>query len=541
MKNSELGDALTRATLDVVSAPNEFDAIIVGAGAAGGLAAKLLTEAGRRVLVLDAGLRPSFWQAPYRRTTSNIVQTLADPVWMERLPMKLINLGRRGLKLAGRVRQPVQAKCFAWEMSPEALIDDRENPYTAPKDAQFLWFRSRQLGGKMIVPGHGRQYFRMAAPDLAPKDDLSPAWPIDNGELSAWYDQVENHLGLSGNYDECEWVPNSRLANDVTKLPAETDLQAQIKDQWPKAQPLLGRYAAPSDSLVKAAQTGRMMCRQGAAAHRVEVDANGAANGVTWYDRRARANKTARAPLVFLCASALESTRILMLSKSARHPGGIGADSGALGRNLMDHVIVGCSGLGGGLADEPVDRSPGRCVYVPRFDLRHDNAQVDGRGYGIQLYQASIGKGRSGFTAVSFGEMTPRANNRITLDPSRTDACGIPILNIECRHSEVELAQASDQSQALKEIADLLDVNLYHHDTKPAPPGTAIHECGTARMGTSPDMSVLDPNNQCWDAPGVYVTDGASFPSQGALNPTLTIKALTARACAHVTANNDSS
>jgi choline dehydrogenase-like flavoprotein len=127
--------------------------------------------------------------------------------------------------------------------------------------------------------------------------------------------------------------------------------------------------------------------------------------------------------------------------------------------------------------------------------------------------------------------MLPRLENQVKLDLSRSDTWGIPVLHIDCTHSPAELGQAREQVQALREIADTLGIKLTKNDGGPAPPGSANHECGTARMGSDPESSVLDPHNECWDARGLYVTDGACFPSQGAQNPTLTILAITARAC----------
>ena len=175
----------------------------------------------------------------------------------------------------------------------------------------------------------------------------------------------------------------------------------------------------------------------------------------------------------------------------------------------------------------------GRGIYLPRFDARECASPSPGRGFGVQVYQFPGSGGRSHFSAYSFGEMLPRAENRVTLDSKRRDAWGIPVLRIDCAFSETELARARDQMRALRELADVAGVKLVTLDDPPRLPGSAYHECGTARMGNDPANSVLDGNNQCWDARGLYVTDGASFPSQGIQNPTLTILALTARACHH--------
>ena len=178
-----------------------------------------------------------------------------------------------------------------------------------------------------------------------------------------------------------------------------------------------------------------------------------------------------------------------------------------------------------------LEQRSNRCLYIPRFDARSSAVPNPGRGYGVQVYQSPGSGGQSHFAALSFGEMIPRPENRVTLDPRRRDAWGVPILHIDCAHSDIELARARDQTQALRDLADLAEVNLSRIHVAPAPPGSSYHECGTARMGTDPENSVVDPNNECWDAPGLYVTDGACFPSQGIQNPTLTILALTARAC----------
>jgi choline dehydrogenase-like flavoprotein len=524
-----LSAAIARTDLARLESRRGFDAIVVGGGASGGMAALQLTAAGLEVLVLDAGWRTGFLQSPLRNTTAALVRAAANPRLQTVLPPALVNQGTRALKLLGRIHQPVQTRCFAWPLAPEAFVSDRERPYRSEPGGAFHWFRAERLGGKMTIPGHGRQYYRMGRRDLHPTDGHSPAWPLADDELTPWYEYVEDLLGVTGGSGS-DLPPERHIRPDA----AERQAMETIRRRWPAVRPMIGRSAPPLNALEIAAASERLYCRPGAMAAEVEVDAGGAAWGLSFIDRQTRTRRTARAPLVFLCASALESTRILMASQPPAGP--IGERSGALGRYLMDHVILSGEGVGGALPDEPVEQTAGRCVYLPRLHLREGRAgERESRGHGAQMYRWSLGRGRSYFNCVSFAEMLPRPENRVRLDRSRLDAFGLPTLRIQCRHSDAERRGGADQARAVRELGELFGVKFTRLLSAPAVPGSAIHECGTARMGVDAKHSVLDPDNQCWDAKGLYVTDGASFPSQGAQNPTLTILALTARACAHAT------
>ncbi|MFT3722976.1 MAG: GMC family oxidoreductase [Hyphomonadaceae bacterium] len=508
------------ATLDRIAA-GKIDAIVIGAGASGGLASLLLTEAGLTTLVLDAGVARGM-RRPFTSPFSAMVRTVATPQMFAALPPAVSNLGRKGLRAAGLLRQPVQSRCFAWQMDPSQFVDDRDNPYASEGEQDFTWFRVRQPGGRMIVPGHGRQYYRLSAQDFHTNDGLSPVWPLAHGELDRWYAAVEKRLKLSGNRDGLAWAPDSEIANPLKPNAAEQELMDIVSARWPNAKPMLGRFAEPLPSLEQAAQTGKLLLRQGAIVREIKTDGKGRVTGVTFVDDASGKTQTASAPRVFLCASALESTRILMLSK-------LGEASGALGRNLMDHIVMSGHGQGAPLPGGRVVLESGRSIFLPRFDLRNGDSVEGERGYGVQLYRASQGGG-SYFQAVTFSEMTPRPENRVTLDPKRLDRWGIPTLRIRCEADATELARAGRQADAIREIAEAAKVKLADVNKRPSPPGMALHECGTARMGTAPENSVLDPNNECWDARGLYVTDASSFPSQGIQNPTLTLMALTARA-----------
>jgi choline dehydrogenase-like flavoprotein len=285
-------------------------------------------------------------------------------------------------------------------------------------------------------------------------------------------------------------------------------------------------------SLSEAAATGRLLCRQGAAVRHIELDSKSRASGVVFYDHRSRAYKRANASLVFVAASTLESTRILLSSQSSRNPCGIGARSGALGHFLMDHVSVKVEGVGPPLRTSTDSENFGQCIYLPRFDLRNDYGSRASRGFGVRVYRLPNTFGSSYFTAVADSEMLPRASNRVMLSKLK-DAWGLPTLRIEAAYGDEEIKNAREQGAALEELAALARARLRAPAGDPGAPGSAIHECGTARMGDDPSNSVLDPFNEAWEAPGLYVTDGAAFPSEGIQNPTLTIMALTARACDH--------
>jgi choline dehydrogenase-like flavoprotein len=303
-----------------------------------------------------------------------------------------------------------------------------------------------------------------------------------------------------------------------------------LQKRWPGVPMMPGRFAAPLNTLELAIRTGRVHLRQGAIVREVNVNDMGEVTSVIWVDARRRTENRACAPLVFLCASTLETTRILMLSRSKRHPIGLGGASGTLGRFLMDHVMLKLEGIGPKLPPGPLPQI-GRCIYLPHFHNRNRGSTPSRRGFGVQLYQSPAAGDRSYFTAVSFGEMLPRIENFVAIDQAGRDAWGIPTLHITCTYDEPEYSIARQQAAALQELADLLGVTVTSIDRTPAAPGSASHECGTARMGNAPTSSVLDPHNECWDARGLFVTDGACFPSQGSQNPTLTMLALTARAC----------
>jgi choline dehydrogenase-like flavoprotein len=206
LRAAALQAVLDATTLDAAQAPGAHDAVVIGAGAAGGLAALLLTEAGLRVLVLDAG-KPRRAAGASQRPRAGLLQHLAGPAGLKLIPRPLIRLGRAALRALGAWRQPIQSQSAAWARSPKGFVDDRDCPYVTPPGRSFLWLRARQLGGRMALAGHGRQYYRLGPDDLTSGDGLSPPWPLATGELDGWYDKVEARLELSGMVDGCRGSP----------------------------------------------------------------------------------------------------------------------------------------------------------------------------------------------------------------------------------------------------------------------------------------------------------------------------------------------
>jgi len=180
---SALHAVLHATTLEALRSSDKRDAIIVGAGAAGGLAAMLLAEAGLRVLVLDAGQPSALLRAPLRHLTKRVIRGLSAPEGLRYLPPALIPRARRILRVLGRQRQPIQSRCYAWERAPDAFVDDRDCPYVTTAGRPFVWVRARKLGGRLVIPLHGRQYYRLGPSDFSPCDGLSPLWPLRPNEL----------------------------------------------------------------------------------------------------------------------------------------------------------------------------------------------------------------------------------------------------------------------------------------------------------------------------------------------------------------------
>ncbi|HYC69595.1 MAG TPA: GMC family oxidoreductase [Opitutaceae bacterium] len=543
---------------------NTFDAIVVGSGISGGWAAKELTEQGLKVLLLERGRN---------------LEHIKDYVNALKGPWEVPHRGRVPIALRDQHRV-LRRDYILNESNLDYWATEQDSPYVEKKP--FDWFRGYHVGGRSLM--WGRQSYRWSDIDFEAnaREGIAIDWPIRYAELAPWYDHVERFAGISGSKEGLEQLPDGqflppmelnvaekhvaegiakkfdgrrrliigRVANLTQPLQERTNCQYRNKC-WLGC-PFGAYFSTQSSTLPAAVKTGNLTLRPHSIVTRVLYDKDRRrARGVEVLDAESRQTYEYRAKVVFLCASAFNSTWILMNSATDVWPAGLGSSSGELGHNAMDHHFrVGASGRVEGFLDRiAVGRRP-TGFYIPRYrnvgadkraylrgfgyqgaanraDWRRDIAEI---GIGAPLKEALREPGEWSIGMTGFGEILPHHDNHISLDRSKTDRWGLPVLAMDCEIKENERAMREDMVNDAVEMLEAAGVKNVKPSRRGYNFGRGIHEMGTARMGRDPKTSVLNGHNQVWDAPNVFVTDGACMTSSAAVNPSLTYMALTARA-----------
>ena len=544
-----------------------YDAIVVGTGISGGWAAKELCENGLKTLVLERG---------------RMVTHIKDYPTANLDPWDMPNNGDRTPEQKSRQEKQARTGYTVRAESSHWFVDDVTHPYNETK--RFDWMRGYHVGGRSIM--WGRHSYRWSDLDFEAnaKDGVAVDWPVRYNDIAPWYDRVEEYIGVSGENLGLSQLPDGKFEPMMQLNCVEQHFREQVAEQFEgrvvtagrvahitsdkkydgrsKCQfrnrcirgcPFGGYFSSVSSTLPAAERTGNMTLRANSIVHEVIYDAaTGKASGVKVIDRETKESMVFNAKIVFLCASAMASSAILMQSKSERFPNGLGNDSDQLGRNIMDHQLgVGASGSFDGFEDKYYKGRKPNGVYIPRFRNLDTNTKKDYlRGFGYQggasrgnweeaiaehafgkdLKEAVLKPGGWTMGIMGFGEVLPYEENRFTLDYDNLDEWGLPTLTFDAEFKDNEWKMREDmkaQAVAMLEQAGFKNVNAYDN---PGALGLGIHEMGTARMGRDPKTSVLNGYNQVHACPNVFVTDGSFMTSASCVNPSLTYMAFTARA-----------
>jgi choline dehydrogenase-like flavoprotein len=549
-----------------------YDAIVVGTGISGGWAAKELCEKGLKTLVLERG-----------RMVKHIEDypTMNDDPWDYKTGDVITQETLKTQKKQSRTGYTTT------ESSKHFFVDDVEHPYNETN--RFDWMRGYHVGGRSLT--WGRQSYRLTDFDFTAnlKDGIAVDWPIRYKDLAPWYDYVEGYIGVSGENVGLSQFPDGNYLKPMELTCVEDHLKSDIKKNYKDriltigrtaiitegTKPGLGRstcqhrsrcrrgcpfgsyFSSNSSTLPAAEVTGNMTLRPNSLVHEIMYDADSKrATGVRVIDSETKEVHEFNAKVIFLCASTVPSTSILMQSKSDTFPNGMGNVSDQLGRNIMDHHLgVGASAASDDFKDKYYTGRRNNGIYIPRFrNIGGETNQKDfTRGYGYQggggrsdwtkqiaemaygaaFKEASLKPGDWQIGLSGFGEILPYQDNKLTLDYNKLDKWGLPTVTFDATLKENELNMRKDmQQQAVEMLENAGFRDVKGHDGDYAI-GLGIHEMGTARMGRDRKTSVLNENNQLHDVPNVYVTDGSAMTSAGNVNPSLTYMALTARAANH--------
>jgi len=547
-------------------ADNVYDAIVIGSGISGGWAAKELTQKGLKVLMLERGRN---------------IEHVKDYVNANKEVWEFPHRGGRTQKMIEDY--PVLKRDYPLnETVLDYWVKDSESPYTEIK--RFDWFRGYHVGGRSLM--WGRQSYRWSEQDFEEnaKDGYGIDWPIRYKDLAPWYSYAEKFAGISGSKEGLAVLPDGEFLPPMDMNVVEKDVAARIKQQYkgsrhmfigrtanitePKPEqgrvncqyrnrcwrgcPFGAYFSTQSSTLPAAMATGNLTLRPFAIVTKILYDKDSKkATGVEILDAETNKTYEYKSKIVFVNASALNSAWILMNSATDIWPDGLGSSSGELGHNIMDHHLgVGASGIVEGYEDKYIFGRRPNGVYIPRYRNIGNDKRDYLRGFGYQggasrqgwsREVAELNIGGAFKDAISepgswtmgmggFGEMIPIHENKITLDKTRKDKWGLNILAIDVELRENEKKMRIDMQNDAKEMLEAAGVKNVRSWDGDGTPGRGIHEMGTARMGRDPKTSVLNANNQVWDAKNVFVTDGACMTSASSVNPSLTYMAMTARA-----------
>ncbi len=544
------------------------DVLIVGTGASGGMAAKVLTAQGLEVLLLESG--PAVKASQFK--------THSMPY----------DFPFRGVGSPSRIRK--DGALAASEFTPFTgyFAERSQHPYTTPEGKPWDWsLRSRILGGRTLH--WGRQSFRLAAYDFkgASRDGYGVDWPFTYQELAPYYDKVEAYIGVQGRREGLEQIPDGVFQpafafncyeHLMRKAARKKGVRMTSLRVAQLSRPLGKRpachccgscghgcdvgafFSTPAVTLPDALATGKLTLRTDAVVRHVVVDSEGRPKGVGFYDRVTKKYEEAHAKVIVLAASTLESTRIMLNSTSRFHPNGLANSSGVLGRYLTDHFTAGSvAGLLPELKGTRIRDEGGKsnASYIPRFRNVRDQHKDFLRGYAIMVrggsglfprhaeylpgfgadYKRRIKETHPAWAMVyARGEPLQTAESRVEIDKNVVDAWGIPVLHIRYQRTGNDRKMLRDAFQNLQELMHAAGAEILHADESLSTPGAISHEMGTCRMGLNPKTSVLNGHNQSHDAKNLFVMDGGCWPSSACQNPTETMLAIAWRASDYLAA-----